>query len=299
MATAVYAGLLVIGAVVLAVRWRRAPDLRERIGVYDEPVAGDLLADYSPGRCGGDPATSLSGRQPKAVQSALRVLEEVARVGVGVTAKDIAANLSIPTATTYRLLNILVAEGYVVRLPDLSGFALGRKDRGDRRRRGGADGLRGRARPARRTAADGPLRRAPVLLHQHRRRFADADPEYPPPVEDSVLNAHLYACAVGKLLLAEKDDVAPLVGAVVPVTPATLGPRELRAALDAVRTEGYARQVGELVETVACIAVPIRRRDGGLAAALALSGNAEHAELMARQAPSLRDHADKLIPLLV
>ena len=48
MATAVYAGLLVIGAVVLAVRWRRAPDLRERIGVYDEPVAEDLLTGYQP-----------------------------------------------------------------------------------------------------------------------------------------------------------------------------------------------------------------------------------------------------------
>jgi amino acid transporter len=47
-ATAVYAGLLAIGAVVLAVRWRRAPDLRERIGVYDEAVAGDLLTGYQP-----------------------------------------------------------------------------------------------------------------------------------------------------------------------------------------------------------------------------------------------------------
>lgn len=242
---------------------------------------------------------SLSGRQPKAVQSALRVLEEIARVGVGVTAKDIAANLSIPTATTYRLLNILVAEGYVVRLPDLSGFALGRKV---------AVIVDAAIAPTVCEAARDLLTelRLTVRFGVHlffftntAVRCADADPEYPPPVEDSVLNAHLYACAVGKLLLAEKDDVAPLVGAVVPVTPATLGPRELRAALDAVRTEGYARQVGELVETVACIAVPIRRRDGGLAAALALSGNAEHAELMARQAPSLRDHADKLIPLLV
>ena len=70
---------------------------------------------------------ALSGRQPKAVTSALRVLEEVARAGSGVTAKDIAARLSMPSATTYRLLNILVGEGYVVRLPDLSGFALGQK----------------------------------------------------------------------------------------------------------------------------------------------------------------------------
>jgi hypothetical protein len=54
---------------------------------------------------------SLSGRQPKAVQSALRVLEEVARAGVGVTAKEIAENLSMPSATAYRLLNLLVADG--------------------------------------------------------------------------------------------------------------------------------------------------------------------------------------------
>src|SRR5262245_66542742 len=68
---------------------------------------------------------SLSGRQPKAVQSALQVLEQVARAGVGVTAKEIAEHLSMPSATTYRLLNLLVADGYVVRLPDLSGFSLG------------------------------------------------------------------------------------------------------------------------------------------------------------------------------
>jgi DNA-binding IclR family transcriptional regulator len=70
---------------------------------------------------------SFSGRQPKAVQSALRVLEQVARAGAGVTAKEVSAALDLPSATTYRLLNILVGEGYLVRLPDLTGFALGHK----------------------------------------------------------------------------------------------------------------------------------------------------------------------------
>jgi hypothetical protein len=36
-------------------------------------------------------------------------------------------NLGFPRATTYRLLNPLVQEEYLVRLPDLSGFALGLK----------------------------------------------------------------------------------------------------------------------------------------------------------------------------
>jgi DNA-binding IclR family transcriptional regulator len=69
----------------------------------------------------------LRARQPKAVRSALAVLEEVARCGVGVTGQTVARNLGLPRSTTYRLLNILVEDGYLVRLPDLSGFALGRK----------------------------------------------------------------------------------------------------------------------------------------------------------------------------
>ena len=69
----------------------------------------------------------LSGRQPRAVRSALAVLEEVVAAGPGVTAKEISAALKLPQATTYRLLNLLVGEEYLVRLPDLRGFALGRR----------------------------------------------------------------------------------------------------------------------------------------------------------------------------
>jgi DNA-binding IclR family transcriptional regulator len=69
----------------------------------------------------------LRARQPKAVQSAFAVLEEVARCGPGVTGMEVSRNLGLPKATTYRLLNLLVQDEYLVRMPDLSGFALGRK----------------------------------------------------------------------------------------------------------------------------------------------------------------------------
>ncbi|NKX51949.1 helix-turn-helix domain-containing protein, partial [Arthrobacter deserti] len=69
----------------------------------------------------------LRARQPKAVQSALAVLEEVARCGPGGTGMEVSRNLGLPKATTYRLLNLLVEDEYLVRMPDLSGFALGRK----------------------------------------------------------------------------------------------------------------------------------------------------------------------------
>jgi DNA-binding IclR family transcriptional regulator len=66
-------------------------------------------------------------REPdlRAIAHALAVLEEIATCGPGVTARQISANLRISPATTYRILNLLVREEYVVRLGDLSGFALG------------------------------------------------------------------------------------------------------------------------------------------------------------------------------
>ena len=62
----------------------------------------------------------LGGHEPRAVQRALALLESAARLGSGATAKDIAALADIPPATAYRLLNILVADGYLVRIADLS-----------------------------------------------------------------------------------------------------------------------------------------------------------------------------------
>ncbi|MDT7644069.1 MAG: hypothetical protein QOC75_1069, partial [Pseudonocardiales bacterium] len=71
------------------------------------------------------PPPPVPGRQPRAVRNALAALAEVVSAGPGVTASEISAALRLPRATTYRLLNLLVAEEYLVRLPDLRGFALG------------------------------------------------------------------------------------------------------------------------------------------------------------------------------
>lgn len=55
------------------------------------------------------------------------MLEAVACLGAGATAKQIAAHTQVPPATAYRMLNYLVADGFLARTPDLSGFALGRR----------------------------------------------------------------------------------------------------------------------------------------------------------------------------
>lgn len=243
---------------------------------------------------------ALSGRQPKAVQSALQVLEAVALAGVGVTAKEIAERLGMPSATTYRLLNLLVADGYIVRLPDLSGFSLGP-------RMGVL--IDAAVAPTVCTAARETLAelRLSVRFGVHlfyftntSVRLADSDDEYPPPAEESVLNHHLHACAVGKLLLAEKRDTDTLLtyplGA---LTDRTVTSRSaLAAELETVRGSGAAGQTGELREESACVAVPVRSPAGALVAAVAMSGRADQEQLLERQIPVLRDCATRLGPLL-
>ncbi|MET0931794.1 MAG: helix-turn-helix domain-containing protein [Aeromicrobium sp.] len=72
-----------------------------------------------------DDAIEFRGRQPMAVDHAFAILEEVARQGPGVGARQIVEAVDMPRSTVYRILKHLVQEEYLVRSPDLSGFALG------------------------------------------------------------------------------------------------------------------------------------------------------------------------------
>jgi DNA-binding IclR family transcriptional regulator len=205
----------------------------------------------------------LRARQPKAIHSALTVLEEVARSGAGVTAREVSDNLGLPRATAYRLLNLLVQDEYLVRMPDLKGFALGRK----------VVQLADLVAPAKppqavREVIDG-LRsgiRGGVHLVRYdgdRLRIVDSDPDFPLSDEARILR-QLDASAIGRLLLAELD-------------PSVMTAHVHRSTVDVgsivsdVQSRGYATQVGELVPTLGCIAVPIRDDAGRLVAGLGFS----------------------------
>ncbi|MEJ2866593.1 IclR family transcriptional regulator C-terminal domain-containing protein [Actinomycetospora sp. OC33-EN08] len=217
-----------------------------------------------------DAARTITGRQPQAVRSALAVLEAVAAAGIGATAKDISADLRIPPATTYRLLNLLVAEEYLVRLPDLRGFALGRRAANlapaplstPTAARAVMERLRGRVRWGAHLAG----------YTGHRLVFLDPDPDHPP-ADAGELSRHLHASSLGRLLLAEHDE-HPAVGA--RLTPHTVvDPAELGRRLDAIRSGGVARQCGEFRAEFGCLAVGVRAPgDGRLVAGLALTGPA-------------------------
>ena len=216
----------------------------------------------------------LSGRQPQAVRSALAVLECVAGLGNGATAKQVAAALELPPATAYRLLTLLVGEEYLVRLPDQSGFALGGK----------MAGLAGMLAPVRvPSAARAVLAdlRAEVRAGVHlvlytatTLRVVDLDPHWPLP-DPGLVARHLHATAAGKLLLAEQPEWRDLLppSRLTRFTAATMtGADQLDACLAGIRADGWAAQSGELHAELDCLVVPVRSEEGVLTAGIALSG---------------------------
>lgn len=248
-----------------------------------------------------DGGANLTGRQPKAVQSALHVLEEVSRAGSGVTAKEVAHSLNLPQATTYRLINLLVGEGYLVRLPNLSGFALGRKI---------GIFVDAASPPIVCGAARDVLEelrmqvRFGVHLAYFSRtgslRFADVDPDFPPG-DEHLVNQCMHGSALGKLLLAEESDLQGLLPerGMNRATRFTISSfADLIEQLAQVSAQGYAIQVEELREDCACLAVPIRDRSRRLVAGLSLSTVKDKAGLLPRHVEQLQGFAARLGPLL-
>lgn len=66
-------------------------------------------------------------RQPSAVDSAFAVLEAVARIGPGVTSRQLVEALPMSRAGVFRIIKHLMASEYLVRTPDLRGFVLGER----------------------------------------------------------------------------------------------------------------------------------------------------------------------------
>lgn len=230
-------------------------------------------------------AQRVHARQPKAIHSAFTVLEEVARCGAGVTAREVSANLGMPRATAYRLLNLLVQEEYLVRLGDLSGFALGRKvaelahlvtpARPPQAVRSIVEGVRTRVRGGVHLAGYGG-----ATL-----RILDEDPDYR--LSDaSRLTRDLGISAMGRLLLADLERQGVRSG--------ILSSGLVAETLD----RGFAVQIGAFDPALGCLALPIRDTEGRLVAALSLSTTTDRVERPGRLLDLLRNGANRLGPLL-
>mgnify|MGYP001082416453 CR=1 FL=1 len=217
----------------------------------------------------------LAARQPGAVRSALAVLEAVAHLGAGVSAQRISTELGLPRATTYRLLNLLVEDEFLVRTPDLSGFALG---------------ARVTAPPARLPAAARALladaRRAVrggvhvVLFLDGRVVVLDADPDFPLSDADRLVREPARY-ALGRMLLVAEGRVPD--GAI---------------AAD-VRRFGVTRQCGEILPTTGCLALPLRDDRGVTVGAVGFSGARHRVDDPSEVIGALEPAVRALAPLVV
>lgn len=226
------------------------------------------------------PGPTLTARQPKAVHSALTVLEAVAHLGAGATAREISLELGLPRATAYRLLNLLVQDEYLVRTPDLAGFALGAKvvqlaavAAGPARLTSAARAVVEEARAVLRAGVH------VVLFVEGRVAVVEADPDFP--LSDEVRMAREpERFALGRLLLVERGTADP---------PSQRDFAEL----------GATRQLGEVVPGYGCVAVPIRDDRGRFAGAIGFSGPRHRADDPSQVLSVLEPLAVRLGPLVV
>lgn len=210
----------------------------------------------------------LRARQPAAISSALKVLEEVAKRGTGVTAQEISANLGMPRATTYRIVNLLVQDGYLVRMPDLHGFALGRKV---------VELVHLVAPTGLPPAATAELQRlrGSIRAGVHLVRFdgatvrvVDQDPDFPL-IDPEGFESHPHRSAAGRLLVAELTATGERLPAGIEIDA-----EEAAALVTTTGSVGYAVQVGAFAPGFGCLAVPLRTTDGRLIGSVTVSAPA-------------------------
>ena len=229
-----------------------------------------MVTERHDARRGGS-GTGFGGQQPKAVQKALAMLEAVAYLGAGATAKQIAAHTHVPPATAYRMLNFLVADGFLVRVPDLSGFALGRRTSELAYAATGSEPIR--------TVADvlGAMREQTrhglyvATVRGGTVRVVDADPDHET-VSAATIMRNPHAHAVGKLMLAyapqSLDDLElRALTAHTHVDGRSLGHDLARILTTGMSFEDEESRIGRAV-----LAVPIRGRGSDVVGALCLQG---------------------------
>lgn len=227
----------------------------------------------------------------RSLSGALRLLEEVARCGAGVTAQELSANLGMPQATAYRILNSLVQEEYLERLPSLRGFALGHKVAELAIRVPAAFKLTQAAKEelaAVRSEFRGGLHL--IGYDEARIQILDRDPDVAMTDEELVVRSPSRT-AIGRLMLATLPSRLPENSG------AGLD-RGLDPKLHSSGQRGFTTQIDELVPGLGCLAVPMVGAGGVTFGCLSLSTSTDRLHEPALLAERLREHSRVLAPLV-
>ncbi|TFD53684.1 IclR family transcriptional regulator [Cryobacterium sp. Hh11] len=215
-----------------------------------------------------------------AAESTLRVLTHLAAQRGPTPAAAVASALGLPRSTVYQLLDVLVAQGFVVHLPEEHRYGLGiaafELSTGFSRQ----EPLSRLGRPLIAQLVD-RLGESAHLVVLHGRDVIylveERAAHRPSLVSDVGVRLPAHLTASGRALLAALP--AAQLRALYPSQAALeqrdgRGPRsrlELRAVLDRVRTDTYATENGEITPGIASVALAVRDHAGWPAAAIAVT----------------------------
>lgn len=208
---------------------------------------------------------------------ALALLDSVITGGCGRSISDLARQMDIPISTAHRQITTLVAAGYLTPDPN-GGYLPGNQllrlnnyiDEKQVIAHMASPILSALARELGCIVQLGTLENDMVTYRVKAGRSAET-------LFTKVgQQLEAYCSGVGKVLLAylpqEEREKYLALGPFVALTPATItDPNQLRRTLHEVAQAGVGRDEGEIVADLYCVAVPIRRPDGLVPAAISAS----------------------------
>lgn len=238
----------------------------------------------------GVPGTGESGERFKSARRVFKILELIGD-REGLTAKLLARELGVSLSTCYHLINILIEEGYVEKMPHRKGYRLGptfsllhRKSfRNDLSSR--VEAVIGElAERSMRHVYLGLLEDGAVTVAQ-----VKSPPKRPPVDLVRAGSGSSHALALGKVLIASTgpEGIREYVEnqRLESFTPRTIvQPAQLTAHLFQILDRGFATDVEEFEEDLCCVSAPLRGGDGGIVGAIGVSTSFRCFE---KDAPSL------------
>ncbi|QGF23369.1 IclR family transcriptional regulator [Raineyella fluvialis] len=207
-------------------------------------------------------AEAKSDGSVQAVTRAFRILEAIAAVEHPMGITEIAEACDLPLPTTHRILNTLLATGYVFKTPRRT-YGLGARLIPLSRYAGGALGVALRPLLAEFTAKVQESASVAILDQDFARYIAHVPSEQPMRLFTEVGNrVELYASGVGKAILSQGSDAEARASlertGMRRFTSTTVtDPDELVEQLQLIRELGYALDEGEHDLGVRCVAVPL------------------------------------------
>lgn len=241
-----------------------------------------------------------SGPKFKSVRRAFRIMDLISERGEDITAKELARAVGTNLSSCYYLLNILVEEGYIEKVPRSGGYKLGPTiaTLNEMRPRSNLDStvepiVEGLARRAERHAYFGVLSEGELLVTQ-----VESPPKSPPAGVVEGFHGASHALALGKVLLAGmgSEYVEDYIRAhgLEAFTPRTIvQPTQLHAHLNKVRMVGVATELEEFAQNLCSVAAPVERASGEVEGAIALSTITRRARSELQQLADLVREASK------